>query len=1513
MQGRQSGTGKGLHLPMMFERNQGQAAEDVRFLTRSQGRAILFQDQRITIVGPRSRVSLVVAGSSPTPRISGESLLETKLNFLPSPDPKTWVTGVENYAAVRYHDVYPGVDVLVHASRGELEYDLVARPGADLQAVSIRFEGATHASIDKAGDIVVEAADGTIRQHLPEAYQEHGDAPRTKVEARYIQNPDGSFLFDLGAYDKQQQLIVDPVIGFNTFLGRSLYNEGDFDFAGNPGQWDFLNLYRRPFNPIAIDAQGYTYIAGTAARTDLDLPLQQIGTAPNAGLVCKINPTGDAVVFCTLAWLDARSLGVDPAGNIYIGGTGLVSKLSPQGNSLLWSLNTGSQAPISGLAVDQSGSVLLVEGDYQARVLKTKPDGSGFLYWKILNNTASDVALAVAADSNGNAYVTGNTPSPNFPRTAGVSPIGGSGYHVFVVKLDQQGQIVYSYVVPQSVASPPAAGLIYSTGEAIVVDSQGAAYVAGRTNATDLPVSAGSVQPAHAGSAMDGFVLKVNPAGTALDYLTYLGGRGMDEVADITLDSAGNAYLTGRTQCLGFPANDTLGSPALPLGSSAPFFVQVNGQYRRSTDGWGERIRSIAVNPVNPLVIYASSGFDGLLLKSTNGGVNWSNLPSPTTLSIDRLVIDPVTPSTIWAGSTDHFWRSLDSGATWTAVPLPLSNLNGMKADPKNQATRYAFGFAASRPAVARSTDSGNTWQKLGNLYAEQYCYWPYCAVSDLLVDPSDSLRLYAAAGSGVYESTNGGVSWIGRAYPNGGQLVDTRFDPANSMVVWGANYTGVLRSTDRGQSWQTVLTEYGAGALAVIPHPLGGSVYAITGQRYNNVWESKDGGLLWATLSIPAPIYWGEADPSSPGKYILGGASPFHPFLTKLAPDGGSTLYSGCFGGSNDEAGSGIVRDSLGRIYIGGVAASLDFPVSASAARNAFGGRSAWFVAQFTEGPASSLSVQVSPSSVSLGLGQTQQFTATITGGSSAVTWSVRPSTAGTVSASGLYTAPATASAGTVTVYATSVQDPGKSGSAAVILPNPSPTIFALSGYTIPAGTPGLTIGASGTGFVESTVVRWNGSPRKTYFRGPQFVRFELTAADLALNGTGLVTIYNPAPGGGTSGTHVVTITSGVPAITTLSPVNSQAWLSGATLTVNGAGFATNAVVRWNGQDRPTTFVSPSQVTAAIPGSDLLGTSTNQITVFNPAPGGGLSSAVTFAVLDTAPRVISVSPAAGGGSTAVFQARYAMTPDYHQIPWVQLLLAAAPDGGGQPYCFVHYDAYGDGFWLYGEGGFFVGPVKPGTASFALQNSFCALNTKTSSVVGSGGELLLRAEIVFKQAATKNIYLRAHGTGEQDTLWVQKGAWSASPSPMGAMLVSPGSGSGSSQNFQLTYNDPAGFGGTTGGWSQFLVSNAADASAQNFCFFHYDRAGNGIWVYSSDVGFFLGPVQPGVASTALDSSACTVNSAATTVTSQSGAVVVNVPIVFKAPMKGSRNLYQRTLDPLLRDSGWVLSGGWTIP
>jgi len=379
----------------------------------------------------------------------------------------------------------------------------------------------------------------------------------------------------------------------------------------------------------------------------------------------------------------------------------------------------------------------------------------------------------------------------------------------------------------------------------------------------------------------------------------------------------------------------------------------------------------------------------------------------------------------------------------------------------------------------------------------------------------------------------------------------------------------------------------------------------------------------------------------------------------------------------------------------------------------------------------------------------------------------------------------------------------------------------------------------------------------------------------------------------------------------------------SGAAFTVSGTGcapgsYATPANLVWNvSTDCSVYFPNQQQFTGLLyvfGGSTVNGGSSS---IANPRSIRSGSISFTINATFVAPPVGgTVSPNSGSGSAQTFTGTLTAASGYQDLQFVQMLLAVATDGGGQPFCLVHYDVQANRFWLYSDVlGFFLGPIAPGTPSNLLQGSLCALNTSGSSVFGSGADLTINANVVFKQALALNLYVRGYTLEGIDTGWVQKGTWTTAAASVGTMTVTPSSGSvasGTQQIFTLTYPDPPGFAGAAFGWEQFLVATATDGGGNPFCYVHYDRTGNGLWMYSGDVGFFLGPVTPGTASSLLTSSACSINTASATVANTSGNLVLTVPIVFKSPMVRANNLYQRTADVLNRVAEFAETGTFTV-
>src|SRR5512143_1125197 len=167
----------------------------------------------------------------------------------------------------------------------------------------------------------------------------------------------------------------------------------------------------------------------------------------------------------------------------------------------------------------------------------------------------------------------------------------------------------------------------------------------------------------------------------------------------------------------------------------------------------------------------------------------------------------------------------------------------------------------------------------------------------------------------------------------------------------------------------------------------------------------------------------------------------------------------------------------------------------------------------------------------------------------------------------------------------------------------NPLPATTSLGPSSAVAGGSAFTLTVNGSGFVSGSGVRWNGADRATTFVSSTQLTAAIPASDLAVAGTTQVTVYNPAPGGGTSNAQTFTINNPLPTTTSLSPSSAVAGGAAFTLTINGSGFVSGSGVRWNGANRATTFVSSTQLTAAILASDLAVAGTAQVTVYNPSP----------------------------------------------------------------------------------------------------------------------------------------------------------------------------------------------------------------------------------------------------------------------------------------------------------------------
>ena len=612
-------------LPLSFEENRGQANESVDFVARGPGYVValspteaIFALRKAGYGGGRnelaSRVLKINNSFSETARPSQSTVLrmnlvganrhaaaealdelEGKVNYLLGNDPAKWRSDVPTFGRVRYRDVYPGIDLVYYGNQRRLEHDFVVAPGQDVQAIELEFAGADSLEIDElTGDLVLSVGGNTIRQKKPLSYQVIGGV-RREVEIRYAMRSDGRIKFQVGNYDRGATLTIDPVLVYSTFLGGTGFDFGD---------------------GIAIDSAGNAYVMGWTDSSDF--PKLNAFQGTYAGVngdisVTKLNPAGSAILYSTYLGGSesegAAGIALDANGNVYLAGhtestdfptvnpiqamkgpiDAFIAKLNSTGSALVYSTYLGgSSYDIGyGIAVDSSGNAYVTgytmstdfptanaiqaspSGSTDGFVTKINAAGSALVYSTYLGGNYTDQGFAIAVDAAGNAYVTGDTTSTNFPTANALQAANAGDYSAFVTKINAAGTAF--------VFSTYLGGSDRDSGRGIAVDSASNAYVTGLTYSTDFPI-ANALQPklgtSRAGS--DAFVTKISSTGSALVYSTYLGGSGDEFGVDIAVDSAGNAYVAGSTSSTDFPTANPFQATNASASLDEAFVTKIN-------------------------------------------------------------------------------------------------------------------------------------------------------------------------------------------------------------------------------------------------------------------------------------------------------------------------------------------------------------------------------------------------------------------------------------------------------------------------------------------------------------------------------------------------------------------------------------------------------------------------------------------------------------------------------------------------------------------------------------------------------------------------------------------------------------------------------------------------------------------------------------------------------------------------------------------------------------------------
>lgn len=729
---------------------------------------------------------------------------------------------------------------------------------------------------------------------------------------------------------------------------------------------------------LALNSAGEAVVVGTTTSTDFPTTTGAFSRTQAASFLLRLSADGSQLRYATQFGGNLTGVAVGAGNNAFV--TGLTNGAAVAATPGAFDTTIGGQdAFVARFDTTLNGAASLKYATYLGG-----SGNEGFYQTSDSTVFRSVSPAAIAVDGAGNAYLTGNTGSTDFPTTANAFDRTFNDFpNTFVDRINTNAYF--------SMLSPDGARLIYSSflggggfGADIAV-GPGGAYIAGETRDPNFPVKSAS-QTAYAGNSSyggDAFVAKFNPAlsgAASLVYATYLGGGNDETATAIAVDGDGAAYVTGQTASGSFPTNPCAIQPSL---SGRGIYKSFNAAASWRPFGRGLSASGIieyAINPQNTAIIYAATddGFSSSssVFKSLDGGANWNRaangLPSGEINSLD---IDPANPNTLYVGMGSRggsggsgVFKTTNGGASWTnsSAGLPAGfAVESLAIDPSNPMTLYVGSILDSPETnLYKSTNGGASWAKIGTQPIGPSGF----ETRAIAVAPGNGATVYAAlffreAGrSGIYKSTNGGVSFVkSLAAPEkefgADSFDDIIIDPKTPATVY-VHGTNVFKTINGGANWALASAGLPTGDTQVASNiTIRAGVQSLAIDASNPqilyagldaaVYKTTNGGARWTLMrnGLPsdgdiealavdprngAAVYAGTESSSGIVSFRDDGGGDA--FVVKLAPSGASLLFATYLGGTSVDEGQGIAVDGNRDIYVAGRTLSPDFPTTPGA-----------------------------------------------------------------------------------------------------------------------------------------------------------------------------------------------------------------------------------------------------------------------------------------------------------------------------------------------------------------------------------------------------------------------------------------------------------------------------------------------------------------------------------------------------------------------------------------------------
>ena len=748
----------------------------------------------------------------------------------------------------------------------------------------------------------------------------------------------------------------------------------------------------------------------------------------------------------------------------------------------------------------------------------------------------------------------------------------------------------------------------------------------------------------------------------------------------------------------------------------------------------------------------------------------------------------------------------------------------------------------------------------------------------ELKIDPVLSYSTYLG-GSGTNKGTAIAVDASGSAYVTG-------YTDSTNFPVTG----GVVEATSGGSVDVFVTKLNAAGSAIVYSTYLGGSGddrgFSIAVDGAGNAYVTG-----W-TGSTNFPVA-GAVQATSGG----GGRDAF---VAKLNPTGTGLVYSTYLGGSGSDSGNGIAIDASGT-YVTGSTTSNNFPVVNAFQSLLAGGQDGFVTKLNSTGSVISYSTYLGGSLDDRGssIAVDSSGAVYIAGNTNSTNFPIINAVQSTNGGAPDAFVTKLNSIGNAVLYSTYLGGAGAEnvelgGSIAVDASNNAYVIGTTSSTNFPTFQPlQSALNGSNDVFVVKLSAAGSAFVYSTYLGGSSIDYGESIAVDSS--GHAYIAGYTASSDFPTLNADQPALGGGYDAFVAKLNTSGNALMESDFLGGSGSDAGYGLALDSSGAAYLTGQTSSTNFPLKTPVQNTLGTNTQS----------AFAAKFTFGSNGTlAP--VSVSPAAGSGSSQVFTIVYSDPAGYTDINWTNLLIQTQVNG--QSACWVQYTPANNVIYLVADSGSGYTYATLGAAG-TLSNSQCTINTATSSASGSGTNLTINVSLTFKPvfAGAKNIYMGLYNNALATSGWQTKGAWTVAGSlPPTNVSVSPASGSGTTQMFSFVYSDPSGYADIN--WVNMLFQT--QINGQNACWVQYTLASNTIDLVS-DSGGSASYATLGTLGT-LSNSQCTLDTGASSVSVSGNNLTITIALTFKAAFAGAKNIYMGVFNKAIVTSGWQAKGAWTV-